>query len=177
MFNGVERPGRRPVEVFYDVWGTDKTYNHMAVRLDLGVRHAVHVDQADRLALRRHAPGHVRVLAGPHQGRGRHPQPVPSRHRRRADHPRGHAASRAPEVVDGIKQKPIEGVSLAYTFDKANANAPSRHKTQYFEMMGDRAHLSRRLDRQHQGRSARRGMSPARSTRIRSTTARGSCTT
>ena len=41
--------------------------------------------------------------------------------------------------MDGIKQKPIEGVSFAYTFDKANANAPSTHKTQYFEMMGDHA--------------------------------------
>jgi arylsulfatase len=42
----------------------------------------------------------------------------------------------APETVDGIEQRPIEGVSLAYTFDKANANAPSTHHTQYFEMMG-----------------------------------------
>jgi arylsulfatase A-like enzyme len=38
-------------------------------------------------------------------------------------------------MVDGIGQKPIEGVSMAYTFDKTNANAPSRHKTQYFEML------------------------------------------
>jgi len=38
--------------------------------------------------------------------------------------------------VDGIKQAPIEGTSLAYTFDAKNAKAPSRHKTQYFEMMG-----------------------------------------
>ena len=45
----------------------------------------------------------------------------------------------APEVVDGIPQKPIEGVSMVYTFDKANANAPSTHHTQYFEMMGDHA--------------------------------------
>ena len=45
---------------------------------------------------------------------------------------------KAPEVVDGIKQKPIEGVSMAYTFDKANANAPSTRKTQYFEMVGNR---------------------------------------
>jgi hypothetical protein len=37
-------------------------------------------------------------------------------------------------MVDGIAQKPIEGVSMAYTFDKANANAPSTHKTQYFEI-------------------------------------------
>ena len=42
----------------------------------------------------------------------------------------------APEYVDGIKQKPIEGTSYAYTFDKANADAPSRHTVQYFEMMG-----------------------------------------
>jgi arylsulfatase A-like enzyme len=45
----------------------------------------------------------------------------------------------APDVIDGIDQAPIEGVSLAYTFDKANADAPSRHRTQYFEMFGERA--------------------------------------
>ncbi len=44
-----------------------------------------------------------------------------------------------PKVVDGIPQKPIEGVSFAYTFDAKNADAPSRHTTQYFEMMGDHA--------------------------------------
>ncbi|WP_291174978.1 arylsulfatase [Gimesia sp.] len=42
----------------------------------------------------------------------------------------------APQYVDGIKQRPVEGTSFAYTFDKKNAKAPSRHKTQYFEMMG-----------------------------------------
>ena len=45
----------------------------------------------------------------------------------------------APETVDGIKQKPIEGVSMMYTFDKANAKAPSKRDTQYFEMFGNRA--------------------------------------
>ena len=45
----------------------------------------------------------------------------------------------APEVVDGIKQNPIEGVSMMYTFDKANADAPSKRDTQYFEMVGNRA--------------------------------------
>ena len=34
---------------------------------------------------------------------------------------------------------------MAYTFDAANANKPSTHKTQYFEMMGDARDLSRRL--------------------------------
>jgi len=48
------------------------------------------------------------------------------------------AQIKQPTVVDGIKQSPIEGVSMAYTFDAKNANAPTTHKTQYFEMMGDR---------------------------------------
>ena len=45
----------------------------------------------------------------------------------------------APETVNGITQKPIEGVSMAYTWDKANADAPSKRDTQYFEMFGNRA--------------------------------------
>ena len=44
------------------------------------------------------------------------------------------AAIPAPVMVNGIAQKPMEGVSMNYTFDKANANAnaPSTHRTQYF---------------------------------------------
>ena len=45
----------------------------------------------------------------------------------------------APDTINGIAQEPIEGVSIAYTWDKANADAPSRHETQYFEMLGNRA--------------------------------------
>jgi arylsulfatase A-like enzyme len=45
---------------------------------------------------------------------------------------------KAPELVNGIKQRPIEGVSMAYTFDKANATAVSAHKTQYFELVSNR---------------------------------------
>ena len=45
---------------------------------------------------------------------------------------------KAPETVDGIRQRPIEGVSMASTFDKANATAPSARTTQYFEMIGNR---------------------------------------
>src|SRR4030095_13604175 len=45
----------------------------------------------------------------------------------------------APDTIDGINQKPIEGVSMVYTWDKANAAAPTKHSTQYFEMLGNRA--------------------------------------
>ena len=44
-----------------------------------------------------------------------------------------------PDTVNGIKQIPMEGVSMAYTWDNANAAAPTRHTTQYFEMLGNRA--------------------------------------
>lgn len=42
-----------------------------------------------------------------------------------------------PTEMDGAQQKQLEGVSLVYTFD--NANAPTRHNTQYFELVGNRA--------------------------------------
>jgi arylsulfatase A-like enzyme len=41
-----------------------------------------------------------------------------------------------PKSVNGTIQEPIEGVSMVYTFD--NPQAPSTHKTQYFEIMGNR---------------------------------------
>ena len=44
-----------------------------------------------------------------------------------------------PKTINGIAQRPMDGVSMAYTWDKANANAPSRRTTQYFEMLGNRA--------------------------------------
>jgi arylsulfatase len=43
----------------------------------------------------------------------------------------------APRIVNGIEQRPIEGISMAYTF--ANAGAPGKRTTQYFEMIGNRA--------------------------------------
>jgi arylsulfatase len=42
-----------------------------------------------------------------------------------------------PTMVNGITQAPIEGTSMAYTFNDAAAG--ERHTTQYFEMYGNRA--------------------------------------
>ncbi|HEU0246019.1 MAG TPA: arylsulfatase [Gaiellaceae bacterium] len=41
-----------------------------------------------------------------------------------------------PTSVDGIPQRPLEGVSMRYAFD--TADAPERHTTQYFEMFCNR---------------------------------------
>jgi arylsulfatase A-like enzyme len=43
----------------------------------------------------------------------------------------------APTRVNGVDQKPMDGVSMAYTFN--NATAPSTRNTQYFELVGNRA--------------------------------------
>ena len=42
-----------------------------------------------------------------------------------------------PKIVNGTPQVPIEGTSLLYTFN--DADAAERHTTQYFEMFGNRA--------------------------------------
>jgi arylsulfatase A-like enzyme len=41
-----------------------------------------------------------------------------------------------PEILNGVAQKPLEGVSMVYSFDKANA--PGHRRTQYFEMFINR---------------------------------------
>src|SRR5271156_1828289 len=41
-----------------------------------------------------------------------------------------------PLAVNGVQQHPIEGVSMAYSFN--DAKAPDQHETQYFEMFGNR---------------------------------------
>ena len=42
-----------------------------------------------------------------------------------------------PQRVNGVEQQRMDGVSMVYSF--ASADAPGRHRTQYFEMMGNRA--------------------------------------
>jgi arylsulfatase len=42
-----------------------------------------------------------------------------------------------PKMLDGVEQKALDGASLVYSFD--NAASPTRHGTQYFEMLGNRA--------------------------------------
>jgi arylsulfatase len=42
-----------------------------------------------------------------------------------------------PETYHGVKQQPMEGVSMLYSFD--DADAPNRKERQYYEMFGNRA--------------------------------------
>jgi arylsulfatase len=46
------------------------------------------------------------------------------------------AGVQAPSMINGVKQTPIEGKSLVYSFN--DGNAATHHPTQYFEMIGNR---------------------------------------
>jgi arylsulfatase len=135
FFNGLNK---LPAEVqlkFYDVWGTEQTYNHMSAGWSWafdtpfswfkqnasalgGINQNMVVSWPARIkdkgGLREQFVHVIDVLPTVLEAAG----------------------INAPDMVDGIKQKPIDGTSFAYTFDAANAKAPSKHNTQYFEMMG-----------------------------------------
>ena len=135
FFNGLNE---LPIETqmkYYDAWGTEHTYNHMSAGWSWmfdtpfswfkqngsqlgGINQNMAVSWPARIkdkgGLRQQFVHVMDVLPTILEAAG----------------------IRAPEVVDGIKQAPIEGTSFAYTFDVANAKVASRHNTQYFEMMG-----------------------------------------
>ena len=138
MFNQVMVPVEDQLKYFYDAWGSDKTYPHMAVPWAWAfdtpfswtkqiASHWGGVRQGMAVAW----PGHIIDRGGIRNQFHHVIDIVPTILEV--------TGIQQPEMVDGIPQKPIEGMSFAYTFDKANANAPSRHHTQYFEMMGDHA--------------------------------------
>ena len=138
MFNGVDVPVEDQLKFFYDVWGSDKTYNHMAVpwtwAFDTPFSWTKQIAShfgGTKQGMAISWPARITDKGGIRWQFHHVIDIVPTILEA--------AGIRAPEVVDGIPQKPIEGVSMVYTFDKANAAAPSRHHTQYFEMMGDHA--------------------------------------
>jgi len=123
---------------FYDVWGSDRTYNHMAVpwtwAFDTPFSWTKQIAShfgGTRQGMCVSWPGHIKDIGGI-RNQFMHVIDVVPTILEVTGIP-------APDYVDGIKQAPIEGTSFAYTFDEKNKDAPSKHKTQYFEMMGDHA--------------------------------------
>ena len=137
QFNSVEVPVADQLKYFYDAWGSEKTYNHMAVgwtwAFDTPYKWTKQVAShfgGTRQGMCLAWPGHIADAGGIRNQFHHVIDVVPTI--LEACH------INQPQTVDGIKQRPIEGVSMAYTFDKANANAPTTHHTQYFEMFGNR---------------------------------------
>ena len=133
-----QHAGRGPAEVLRRLGRADDPAAHVG-GLVLGLRHAVQVDQADRLALRRHAAGHGDVLARPHHRRGRRAQPVPPRDRHRADDPRGHRHRGAADGERHRRRSRSRASAWPTPGRRGPQDVPSRRTTQYFEMFGDRA--------------------------------------
>ena len=138
FFNGVEVPVEAQLQKYYDVWGTDKTYPHMAVgwtwAMNTPYRWTKQVASyfgGTRNGMVIAWPGHIKDAGGIRNQFHHVIDIVPTI--------LDAAGIPAPETVNGITQKPIEGVSMVYSFDKAQAAAPSKRTTQYFEMMGLRA--------------------------------------
>jgi arylsulfatase len=122
----------------YDVWGSDATYPHMAVAwswaFDTPFKWTKQVAShfgGTRQGMVIAWPGHITDAGGIRTQFHHMIDIVPTILEA--------TGVTAPLSVNGIAQKPIEGVSMAYTFDAANAKAPSRRETQYFEMFGNRA--------------------------------------
>ena len=44
-----------------------------------------------------------------------------------------------PDQIEGVAQSHLDGTSFAYVLDEPGAEAPGRHHTQHFEMLGSRA--------------------------------------
>ena len=138
FFNGLNQ---LPAEVqmkFYDAWGTEATYNHMSAGwswafdtpFDWFKQNASRLGGINQNMVVSW-PARIKDKGGLREQFVHVIDVVPTI--------LDAANMKAPRMVDGIRQAPIEGTSFLYTFDAKNAKSPTRHKTQYFEMMGQYA--------------------------------------
>jgi arylsulfatase A-like enzyme len=136
-FNGVAVPVKDQF-LWYEFWGSDKTFPHFAAPWSWAMdtpfkwmkQVASHFGGTSQ-GLAMSWPGHITDVGGIRRQFHHVIDIVPTILEA--------TGIPAPEAIDGIKQRPIEGVSMVYTWDRANATATTRHTTQYFEMLGNRA--------------------------------------
>ena len=136
-FNGVAVPVKDQF-LWYEFWGSDRTFPHFAAgwawAMDTPFKWVKQVAShfggtAQGMAMS--WPGHITDKGGIRRQFHHVIDIVPTILEATGIPP--------PDTINGIKQRPMDGVSMVYTWDKANANAPTRHTTQYFEMLGNRA--------------------------------------
>jgi len=136
-FNGIDVPVADQMKVI-DLWGSDQTYPHMAVgwtwAMDTPYKWTKQIAShfgGTRNGMAISWPGHIKD-AGGIRNQFHHVIDIVPTILEATGIP-------APVEVNGVQQRPIEGVRMAYTWDKANADVPSTRTTQYFEMAGMRA--------------------------------------
>lgn len=136
-FNGVNVPVKDQF-LWYESWGSDSTFPHMAAgwawAFDAPFKWCKQVAShygGTAQGMCMSWPGHITDVGGIRNQFHHIIDIVPTILEA--------TGTTAPETINGVAQRPIEGVSMVYTWDKANANAPTKHDTQYFEMLGNRA--------------------------------------
>jgi arylsulfatase A-like enzyme len=136
-YNGILKLPEAELMLHYEDWGSEKTYPHMSVAwswaFDTPFKWTKQVAShfgGTRQGMVISWPGHITDAGGIRTQFHHIIDIVPTVLEA--------AGIQAPAKVNGITQKAIEGVSMTYTFDKANANASSKRDTQYFEMFANR---------------------------------------
>ncbi len=138
-YNGILKAPEALQMLHYENWGSDKTYPHMAVgwawAFDTPFKWTKQVAShfgGTRQGLVISWPGHIKDVGAIRSQFHHVIDIVPTILEV--------TGIQAPATVNGITQRTIEGVSMAYTFDPAAAgpNAPTKHDTQYFEMAANR---------------------------------------
>jgi arylsulfatase len=136
-FNGVAVPVKDQF-LWYEFWGSERTFPHYAAgwswAMDTPFKWTKQVAShfggtAQGMAMS--WPGHINDMGGIRRQFHHLIDIVPTILEA--------ASISEPDALNGIKQRPMDGVSMAYTWDRANANVPSQRTTQYFEMLGNRA--------------------------------------
>jgi arylsulfatase len=134
-FNGVHEKVEDMLKVM-DKWGGPETYPHMAsgwaVAFDTPYKWTKQVASdhgGTKVGMAVHWPRGIKAR-GEQRGQFTHVIDVAPTILEAAGLPE-------PAQVNGIEQRPMDGISMVYTFD--DAAAPERHTIQYFEMFGNRA--------------------------------------
>ncbi len=144
---GLEIPVAQQMK-FYDAWGSDQTYPHMSVAwswaFDTPFKWTKQVAShfgGTRQGMAMAWPARIKD-AGGIRSQFHHIIDIVPTILEATGIP-------APVMVNGVAQKPIEGVSMAYTWDKANAEAPSARTDAVFRNVRQPRHLPRGLVRLH----------------------------
>lgn len=134
---GINVPVKEQLK-YYDVWGSDKTQPHMSVAwswaFDTPFKWTKQVAShfgGTRQGMAMAWPARIKDAGGIRTQFHHLIDIVPTILEA--------TGIQAPVMVNGVAQKRIEGVSMAYSWDKENANTASRRTTQYFEMLANRA--------------------------------------
>jgi arylsulfatase A-like enzyme len=134
-FNGISMIPVEEQLKWYDVWGTEETYNHMAVGWSWAFDTPFpwfkqNASQLGGIKQNMVVTWPAKITdKGGKRGQFLHVIDLVPTILEVTGIP-------APEEVDGITQAPMDGKSFSYLFDKDNAEAKGPRSTQYFEMMG-----------------------------------------